>query len=236
MTDTIKRDDRLIEMDDTPTMLSKLSRLTNQEYGSQFYKLMDAILERSRDRDAALETMNAYHSLEYLSGKSLDYFGEDYRVYRAGADDDYYKFKIRAAMVAATVDGTADSIIRAVSFILGCKYSDVHIVQPWQTGGEPRTIEITGLPFDYVGDSAAVDFLTEQLNRSVEATTRIGNIEFVKQITGHVYLTGFATDTEYDQAYMNGFFDESVTGYNHVTVSGAALTTDHDVAEMKGGA
>ncbi|MEE8825218.1 MAG: hypothetical protein SOH70_03785 [Lentilactobacillus sunkii] len=174
----IKHDDNLIEMDDTPAMLGKMSRLTNQEPGSGFYKLMDAILARSRDYDAALEKMNVFHSLEYLSGKALDYFGEQFNVYRAGATDDYFKFKIRAAMVAATADGTTDSIIKAVSYILGCEYSDVRIEQPWQTGGEARTINIAGLPFNYANDPNAVKFLAQQLTRSVEATTRIVGIEF----------------------------------------------------------
>lgn len=122
--------------------------------------------------------MNIFHSLEYLTGKSLDYFGEQFNVYRAGANDDFYKFKIRAAMVAATADGTTDSIIKAVAYILDCQYSDVRIIQPWQTGGEARTITITGLPFQYASDPDAVRFLTEQLARSVEATIRINGTEF----------------------------------------------------------
>ena len=174
----IKHDDNLIEMDDTPTLMSKMSRLTNQQYDSRFYKIMNAILQRSNDFDTALEKMNIFHSLEYLTGKSLDYFGEQFNVYRAGANDDFYKFKIRAAMVAATADGTTDSIIKAVAYILDCQYSDVRIIQPWQTGGEARTIIITGLPFQYASDPDAVRFLTEQLARSVEATIRINGTEF----------------------------------------------------------
>lgn len=174
----IKHDDNLIEMDDTPTLMSKMSRLTNQQYDSRFYKIMNAILQRSNDFDTALEKMNIFHSLEYLTGKSLDYFGEQFNVYRAGANDDFYKFKIRAAMVAATADGTTDSIIKAVAYILDCQYSDVRIIQAWQTGGEARTITITGLPFQYASDPDAVRFLTKQLARSVEATIRINGTEF----------------------------------------------------------
>lgn len=191
----IKRDDNLIEMDDTPTLLSKMSRLTNQEYGSEFYHLVDAILSRSNDQNSTLEKMNVYHSLEYLSGKSLDYFGEQFSVYRAGATDDYYKFKIRAAMIVAMANGTSDSIIRAVSYILGCQYSDVHIIQPWQTGGEPRVIRITGLPFKYANDTDAVKFLAEQLRRLVEATTRIFGIEF-SHIDEHSLYVGAARVTQ----------------------------------------
>lgn len=191
----IKHDDNLIEMDDTPTLMSKMSRLTNQQYDSRFYKIMNAILQRSNDFDTALEKMNIFHSLEYLTGKSLDYFGEQFNVYRAGANDDFYKFKIRAAMVAATADGTTDSIIKAVAYILDCQYSDVRIIQAWQTGGEARTITITGLPFQYASDPDAVRFLTEQLARSVEATIRINGTEF-SQIDEQSLYVGNAAVTQ----------------------------------------
>lgn len=176
-----QRDDDLINLDSIEDLMSRVSQATYQDLDGIFYNTLLSFLQRMYDYDSWLETINQHRCLYYMSGKELDNYAYQYGIDRAGADDDYFKFKIQAMTILQRLDGTVDSIITAISFIMKCDPSEVNVYQNWQFGGESRVISIKGIPFKYSSDTNAVKFLVSQLKHAVEATTRLEEVSFSQE-------------------------------------------------------
>lgn len=190
------KDDSLITMDSIEDLMARLSKATYQDDDGIFYKTLLSFLQRIDELDDWIETINQHRCLYYMSGQELDNYAYQYGIDRAGADDDYFRFKIQAMTILQRLDGTVDSIITAISFIMKCDPSEVNVFQNWQIGGESRVISIKGIPFKYSSDTKAVTFLVSQLKHAVEATTRLDEVSFSQEDSTTFYYGSFSTVQE----------------------------------------
>ncbi len=220
---------------DLNTLLNELPVSLAYSEDSNNAKLLSFYADSMVDVENLLNTINAWRDIDSAQGKALDYYGEDHNVYRNGADDNFYRFMIKTKRLQRMTDGTYDSIIKLVCQSLGADYGEINVRPMYESSGEPDAIEITNIPADYIDDDRKERLLFERLQASLAAGIRLANVEFIKQVYGNIYLTGFGQTNEHDVAYMNNVYDESLTSYSHSYLNKLAQTNEHDVAVMKGG-
>ncbi|MCT2881909.1 hypothetical protein [Lentilactobacillus buchneri] len=189
---------------DLDTLLNELPVSLAYSEDSNNAKLLSFYADSMVDVEALLNTINEWRDIDNAQGTALDYYGEDHNVYRNGADDAFYRFMIKTKRLQRITDGTYNSIIKLVCDSLNANSKEVNVRPMSESTGEPNAIEITNIPGDYITDTRKEQLLFDRLQESVAAGIRIANVEFIKTATGHVSVNGTALTTEYDVAQMKG--------------------------------
>lgn len=216
-------------------LLNELPISLAYEEGTNNAKLLSLYADGMEETLMLLQKINDWRDIDNAEGQALEMIGEDRGVYRNGADDQFYRFEIKTKQLQRITDGTYNSLIKLVCDSLDANYSDVNVRPMYETTGEPDAVEITNIPGHYIDDERKEQLLFDRLQTSLAAGIRLANVEFIKEATGHIYMTAFAQSAEVDFAYMNEAYDQELTAHGSSSFDVGFETHDSDTAVMKGG-
>lgn len=216
-------------------LLNELPISLAYEEGTNNAKLLSLYADGMEETLMLLQKINDWRDIDNAEGQALEMIGEDRGVYRNGADDQFYRFEIKTKQLQRITDGTYNSLIKLVCDSLDANYSDVNVRPMYETTGEPDAVEITNIPGHYIDDERKEQLLFDRLQTSLAAGIRLANVEFIKEATGTIYMTGFAQSNEHDVVFMNEYYNQHLDLNGQTTLNSFTQEATHDVVIMKGG-
>ncbi|GAA3610890.1 hypothetical protein GCM10022296_13260 [Secundilactobacillus similis DSM 23365 = JCM 2765] len=216
-------------------LLNELPISLAYEEGTKNAKLLSLYADGMVDTLKLIQKIDDWRNIDNAEGVALDMIGNDRGVYRNGADDAFYRFEIKTKQLQRMTDGTYDSLIKLVCDALDADYDEVNVRPMYESTGEPDAIEITNIPGHYIDDERKEQLLFDRLQESLAAGIRLANVEFVKEVTGSLYMTGFAQTSTHDVAYMNQHYDQNLSLTGSTMLNSGIVTHNQDNVTMKGG-
>ena len=189
---------------DLDTILNELPVSLAYSEDSNNAKMLSFFADSMIDIQETLQQIDDYRDIDNAKGSTLDMIGVDRGVYRNGADDEFYRFEIKAKQLQRITDGTYNSLIKLVCDSLQADYSEINVRPMYETTGEPDAVEITNIPGHYIDDKRKENLLFSRLQSSVDAGIRLANVEFIKEETGSMNLFGAAEVNDHYSAVMKG--------------------------------
>ena len=131
-------------MDNTTVLNNFIDRLTdnyNKNVGSNVYKLMQLTTKQLQDNENDLNTISNWRDIDQAQGKVLDELGKNVRQNRGQATDDVYRVMIKSKIKRNLSNGSINTLIDFLSFILQVEKSTIKITELWGSG-QPATLQI----------------------------------------------------------------------------------------------
>lgn len=140
--------------------------------------IMDSVTLELNELFKAVEDTEKVKDIDFIFGKSLDYYGDDYEEYRQGDDDIDYLNRIKSLMLAYGSLGDQDTIIRGLSGYFGFPESllqinnagtrKIEIVYPTELDEDNMEkillrLKAAGIRYELTKDQYWEDFTYEQL-------------------------------------------------------------------------
>lgn len=140
--------------------------------------IMETITEELNELFKAIEDTEKVKDIDFIFGKSIDYYGSDYEEYRQGDDDIDYLNRIKSLMLAYGSLGDQDTIIRGLSGYFGFPESllqinnagtrKIEIVYPTELDEDNMEkillrLKAAGIRYELTKDQYWEDFTYEQL-------------------------------------------------------------------------
>lgn len=118
----------------------ELSERLPTSYNIDVSKINDILIVISDELNElyqAIIDVEKTENIDFMFGKSIDYYGENFDEYRDGANDEDYKRRIRAMKLAIASIGDEDTIISRLASYFGYTNESIHVYK-----GGIRQIEI----------------------------------------------------------------------------------------------
>lgn len=140
--------------------------------------IMDSVTLELNELFKAIEDTEKVKDIDFIFGKSLDYYGDDYEEYRQGDNDIDYLNRIKSLMLAYGSLGDQDTIIRGLSGYFGFPESllqinnagtrKIEIVYPTELDEDNMEkillrLKAAGIRYELTKDQYWEDFTYEQL-------------------------------------------------------------------------
>lgn len=140
--------------------------------------IMDSVTLELNELFKAIEDTEKVKDIDFIFGKSLDYYGDDYEEYRQGDNDIDYLNRIKSLMLAYGSLGGQDTIIRGLSGYFGFPESllqinnagtrKIEVVYPTELNEESMEkillrLKAAGIRYELTKDQYWEDFTYEQL-------------------------------------------------------------------------
>lgn len=140
--------------------------------------IMESITNELNELFKAIEDTEKVKDIDFIFGKSLDYYGDDYEEYRQGDNDIDYLNRIKSLMLAYGSLGDQDTIIRGLSGYFGFPESllqinnagtrKIEIVYPTELNEDNMEkillrLKAAGIRYELTKDQYWEDFTYEQL-------------------------------------------------------------------------
>lgn len=129
----------------SPALERFVDRLTdayNKNPGSNVMKLAKLTTEHIQQNQDVYERIRDWRDIDKAEGKVLDLHGADVRQSRGLADDPAYRVLIKSKIKRNLSDGSIDTIIDFVSFILQINPKEVSVTELWKVG-KPAAVQIS---------------------------------------------------------------------------------------------
>lgn len=140
--------------------------------------IMESITNELNELFKAIEDVEKIKDIDFMFGKSIDYYGDDYEEYRQGDNDIDYLNRIKSLMLAYGSLGDQDTIIRGLSGYFGFPESllqinnagtrKIEIVYPTELNEDNMEkillrLKAAGIRYELTKDQYWEDFTYEQL-------------------------------------------------------------------------
>lgn len=182
-----------------------IERLTdnyNKSPVSNVYKLMQIAAGVIQENEDTLNRIGDWRDVDQAQGKVLDMLGTNVRQSRGQAPDEVYRIMIKSKIKRNLSNGSINTLIDFLSFILQIDKSEVKITELW-TLGQPGDIKID-LPSDKIN---ATGLSRKQFGTLINLVTVAG-------VSAEVLFEGtFAFSSVYDtsETATTGFADDAGT-------------------------
>ena len=183
-----------------------INRLTdnyNKNPESNVYKLMSITAGVIQDNEDDLNKIGAWRDVDQAEGKALELLGQNVRQNRGQAADEVYRIMIKSKIMRNLSNGSINTLIDFLSFILQIPKTSVKINELWSIGG-PGDLKID-LPMDAISSTG--------LSRKQFGT--LINLVTVAGVNAEVLFEGtFAFSSVYDASETStatGFADDAQT-------------------------
>lgn len=173
-----------------PTSMIPLDISSNNQ--KLFAWLVDHGLKLYSDADV----INEWKSIDVAQGKALDEIGENYGEYRGEANDDFFRFMIKAKILAARSKATANNIIDVISQSLNLDKTGIKLVADRQfiSGkfqGEPFSISIKNLPLSFTTNDFEKRYLIGVIEDAAAVGIKMSGISFLDTTNASMHIAAF---------------------------------------------
>lgn len=115
---------------------------------SNVYKLMSIAAGVIQENEDDLNKIGAWRDVDQAEGKALDLLGQNVRQNRGQAGDEVYRVMIKSKVMRNLSNGSINTLIEFLSFILQIDKSKIKINELWSVGA-PGDLKID-LPMDSI--------------------------------------------------------------------------------------
>lgn len=168
---------------------------------SNVYKLMQLATHIIQEQEDTLIKVRDWRDVDQAEGTTLDMLGSNFRQYRGAASDEAYRILIKSKIKRNLSNGSINTLIDFMSFILQIPKEEVKIRELWEAG-QHGTIKI-----EFPMDSLSATGLTgTQFGVLINSVTSAG-------IRAEVLFSGtfrFSNDYNLSETSAEGF---QGTGY-----------------------
>lgn len=173
--------------------ISQFTGMQKTTKGSNFdnlVKFLDMVSFTTRQNH---DEMWRAKDIDYMHGLELDDKGDEFGLERGSMDDDVYRFLLKSRMLARNSRGTLNDLLNITAHLLGCDTKDIYMTtdRQWVNGqlqGEPDTVKVVDIPYDKVTNMFVLDRLTDELQRSANAGTKIKFVNFSVPLSVMAYV------------------------------------------------
>jgi hypothetical protein len=125
-------------------LIDRLTSNYNKEIGSNVRKLMELTANPIQENEDALTRIMNWRDIDQAEGKVLDRIGDSVSQERGALTDSIYRVLIKSKIKRSLSNGSIDTLIDFLSFILQVRPEEVRIRELWQDGlGENASIYIS---------------------------------------------------------------------------------------------
>lgn len=183
-------------------LLSRLTSAYNGSDGSNVNKLMQLSAYHIQNNEDLLTQIQNWRDIDQAQGTTLDKIGGNVQQNRGLATDDIYRVLIKSKILRNMSDGSIETLLNFISFILQCDKSEITIRESWQDGLN-ATIHVD-CPNDKV---TATGLSLTQFGTLINLVVAVG----IKANVLFEGTFGFSTDYTTSQTDPNGFADDALT-------------------------
>lgn len=131
-------------------------------------------------------------------GKALDDMGENYGEYRGEADDDFFRFMIKARILSSRSKATANDIINVIAQSLNLDKTRISLQSNRQySGGQfigtPYSISLKNLPLSFTTNDFEKRYLLRTIENASAAGIEIKDISFLDTTNASMFISAFAS-------------------------------------------
>jgi hypothetical protein len=181
-----------------------IERLTDRykkNVDSGVYKLMQVTAQHIQENEDDLNKILNWRDIDQAQGKALDELGKNVRQNRGQATDDVYRILIKSKIKRNLSNGSINTLIDFLSFILQVDKKTIKITELWSVG-QPATMKID-MPSDAVNATG--------LSRNQFGT--LINLVCAAGVKANVLFEGtFQFSSVYDQTETGSFGFSDDTG------------------------
>jgi hypothetical protein len=105
------------------------------------YKLAQLTVNHIQENEDTLQTIGDWEDIDQAQGTTLDMHGKDVGQQRGQTSDEMYRVLIKSKILRNLSDGSINTIINFISFILQCDVSEIQVKELWSEG-KPATLHI----------------------------------------------------------------------------------------------
>lgn len=116
------------------TFIDRLTDAYRKNPESNVYKLAQLACYHIQENADVLERIQAWRDIDQAEGVVLDEIGRDIGQNRGIAPDNVYRTLIKAKIKRNLSDGSVDTIIDFLSFILSCDKTEIAVTELWPEG------------------------------------------------------------------------------------------------------
>lgn len=222
-------------------VLSVPTNRINTAPNSQTERLMRVFDRFMYDDLQDIEAMKKAIALDNMVGGQLDDYGDDYDMPRLGKSDDIYRFLLKLRSINRTSQGTFNELIRIIAETFDLDPHEFQVKNDYvlnddgTTSGKPFSVSVNNIPIDEIAHPEIINTFIEELANALALGITLSNVEFVKFLYGHIYVTGYAQLYGQLDIYMNQFYDQTQDVNRSVALNTGILTEYKRDITMKGG-
>lgn len=114
--------------------LNMLPDIFNKQDDTITAKIIKIFAEQLDEVRATLDKIELWRSVDNAEGVVLDFIGQAFNQSREGTLDTEYRILIKSKILRDRSDGTINTLIKNIAFLLGQNESDVLIKSMWEQG------------------------------------------------------------------------------------------------------
>jgi hypothetical protein len=127
--------------DISTSLISKLPDIYSKGPDSNNSKIFEIFAAELDELHTALIDIERFRDIDDASGYTLDRIGKNVEQYRGTAEDNVFRILIKAKIKRNLSDGSIDTIIDILGFILNIPAEEVSVTELWEEG-EPAAIKV----------------------------------------------------------------------------------------------
>lgn len=166
--------------------------------GTTNYELFDWIAQEYLNIYRGKIQIDDWRDIDVAQGVALDNIGANYDVFRGEATDEFYRFMIKAQILASRSKATANEIINVVSQSLNLEKTDITLVNDrvMVNGvfvGTPYSISMKNLPLSFTANDFEKRYLIGVIEKSAAAGIRVSGISFLDKTNAALGVANFTS-------------------------------------------
>lgn len=167
------------------------------DIGTDNYKFFSWLFEYTLKMYDNEKMIEEWKDVNNAKGKALDDMGENYGEYRGEADDDFFRFMIKARILASRSKATADDIINVIAQSLNLDKNHIKLQSNRQYAngqftGIPYSISLKKLPLSFTTNDFEKRYLLRTIENVSAAGIDIKDISFLDTINASMFVSAFA--------------------------------------------
>lgn len=183
-------------------LIGRLTGVYNKKPGSNVHKLMQLTAHHIQENEDLYKKISDWRDIDQAEGKVLDRVGQNVQQYRGQLPDETFRVLIKAKIKRGLSDGSVDTLIDFISFVLQVDPTDVWVRELWPEG-KHATIHVTTPADAIVATGLTLNQFGRLINEIVVAGVRAevlfeGTFAFSSNYEGSEFdpNAGFANDEQ----------------------------------------
>jgi hypothetical protein len=111
--------------------INRLTDAYSKNPGSNVHKLMQLTAEHIQENEDGLKKITDWRDVDQSEGKALNRVGRNVNQNRGQLTDEVYRVMIKAKIKRSLSNGSVDTLIDFLSFVLSIPKEDVEITELW---------------------------------------------------------------------------------------------------------
>lgn len=167
------------------------------DIGTDNYKFFSWLFDYTLKMYDNEKMIEEWKDVNNAQGKALDDMGKNYGEYRGEADDDFFRFMIKARILASRSKATADDIINVIAQSLNLDKTHIKLQSNrqylnGQFTGIPYSISLKNLPLSFTASDFEKRYLLRTIENASAAGIDIKDISFLDTTHASMFVSAFA--------------------------------------------